>query len=168
LQKIDSLEILDEEESDTESVEKLVVSVTGQVENPGVYELKAGSIINDLINRAGGFTKKADSLFVSQQINLAEKLSTGMQIYIPSVEEKSLLKAGSTSNSPDGGGESSSNQKVNINTATASELETLTGVGPSTAQKIIENRPYEKIEDLLDVSGIGESTLEKIRSEIVI
>jgi competence protein ComEA len=140
----------------------LRVHVNGAVQNPGIYTLPADSIVQDAINAAGGLTQSA----VLHNLNLASPLEDGELIYINSPDESgqgNLLS--STLLNPD-------TPKINLNIATASEMELLPGIGPSLAQKIIdfrqENGPFETIEDLLDVSGIGPSKLEEIREHVVI
>lgn len=151
-------------ETDVE-LEKILIDIAGQVKNPGVIEMPSGSSILDVIGLAGGFTDKADMTYIHQEMNLAKLVEDRDKIYIPSVEERvaaSQIEAGSSSNSEE------SSSLININTASAGELDTLPGIGPSTAEKIIDARPYSQVEDLLEVSGIGESTLEKIRNKITI
>jgi competence protein ComEA len=155
--------------------QSLVVSITGAIVHPGVYEFSfqegAGVVVQALIDKAGGFTKRADLSYVSQKINLARQLAGNEQIYIPSVDEKKLLEAAGSSSSGSGGSSASSGsdqatEKVNINTATSEGLQTLPGVGPSTAEKIISARPFSSIEDIKNVSGIGDATFNKLKDLI--
>jgi competence protein ComEA len=138
------------------------VHVNGAIENPGVYTLPADAITQDAIDAAGGVS---DGAYLDN-INLASQLKDGAQIYVPSLNENE----GETtlSSSPT----NPTHPRININTAAASDLELLPGIGPSLAQKIIEfrqeNGPFETIEDLLDVSGIGPSKLEEIRDHVTI
>jgi competence protein ComEA len=133
--------------------------LSGQVENPGVYEIEEGMIIADLINLAGGFTKDADPEFVSKEINLSGKLQDEQRIYIPSINESAENKTTSS------GGYST---LININTASLEELDTLSGIGPATAQKIIDARPFANIEDVMNVSGIGENKFNQIKDFITV
>ena len=119
----------------------ITVAISGAVELPGVYELPWGSRLTDLITKAGGLRYDAESTL----INSAELLDTGSNIFIPYA---TLYKGESL---------------ISINSATQAELETLPGIGPSTASKIIRSRPYNRLEDLLRVSGIGEKTLDRLR-----
>jgi competence protein ComEA len=147
--------------------QKVFVSITGAVLKPGVYEFKSGQRVNDLIVQAGGFVKNADQAYIHSQINLAQTLEDGEQIYIPSVTEKKFLEAKeSTSGQNSGAGTTS--EKVNLNTASKDELDTLPGVGISTAEKIIAARPFAKIEDIQNVSGIGEATYAKLKDLITV
>lgn len=146
----EGIEILPVEEGESGDI---FVDIQGAIEKPGVYQLPAGSRINDLLIKAGGLSGEADRDWVAKTLNLAEKLVDGAKIYIPKIGERvARAKTG----------------KININTASKSELETFPGIGPVYAQRIIENRPYQKIEDLLNVPGIGPKTLEKIKDKITI
>ncbi len=172
LTKLASVEGMNDQTDFSANNETIRVSITGSVVNPGVYELAPGSIVQSLIDKAAGYSKDADKAYISISLNLARKLIDGEQIYIPSVNEQKLIslieKRDSLSNI-DGSDDSVSDQvseKVNINTASKSELETLPGVGPSTAQKIIDNRPYKSIEDIKNVSGIGDATFDKLKDLI--
>ncbi|HHU91760.1 MAG TPA: ComEA family DNA-binding protein [Halanaerobiaceae bacterium] len=153
---------LEEKES-----QKILVHVAGEVINSGVYELERGARVIDALMAAGGATSLANL----DLINLAAPISDGEKIYIPSVIEKlnQLYQGGSTASSSSSGGAAG---KININTADATELQKLSGIGPGKAKSIIDyrtkNGPFKSVDDLLQVSGIGEKTLEKIRDEIVV
>ncbi|MBC7251594.1 MAG: helix-hairpin-helix domain-containing protein [Anaerolineae bacterium] len=146
----------------------LRVYVTGAVVHPDVYLLEAGSIVRDAVVAAGGATAEADL----NRINLAQQVYDQQQIYIPKVGEESLplpsppasLTSAASSVQPAG--------KVNINTATAEELDTLPGIGPALAQRIIEyrqtNGPFQSIEEIKNVSGIGDKLFEKLKDLITI
>lgn len=155
------------EESEKEiKKEKILVHVAGEVLNSGVYELESGARVIDALMAAGGATSLANL----DIINLAAPISDGEKIYIPSVIEKiNQFNQNSSFTSYSSGGSSG---KININTADASELQKLTGIGPGKAKSIIDyrnkNGPFKSVDDLLNVSGIGEKTLEKIRDEIVV
>ena len=144
-----------------ENKKKLVVEIKGQVNNPNIYYLEDGSIINDLINEAGGLTNKASI----NNINRAELLTDHACILIPSIDEETSNEMISSSNSI-------KSDKININTATAEELDKLPGVGPAKAEDIISYREsngrFKTIEELKNVKGIGESSFEKIKEKITI
>jgi competence protein ComEA len=141
----------------------LRIHVAGAVANPGVYELPAGSFTEQAIQRAGGPVAGA----IMDLINLASPLQDGQQIYIPPSPENESLRA-SPVNIPD----STEKERININIASAPELETLPGIGPSLAQKIIDHRrkagPFLQLEDILEVSGIGSAKFEQIRELICV
>lgn len=138
------------------------VDVSGAVVKSGVYQLKEGSRIEEAINAAGGFSKDSNGEYVSKYLNMAQKLSDGSKVYVPFEGEQIPSQGGGTV-----AGEASSS-KVNINSASQSELEALPGIGPVTASKIISGRPYQKIEDLLSSKIVSKSVFEKIKDSIVV
>ncbi|MCB8951915.1 MAG: ComEA family DNA-binding protein [Ardenticatenales bacterium] len=148
------------------------VFVNGAVNSPGVYEMPAASKIGDAINQAGGFTAEADA----DLINLAQPLLDGMQIRVPTVAERSAQAAPPVviepQTSADTGVGADSGGLVNINTADQALLETLPGVGPTTAANIIAyrdaNGPFAAIESLLDVPGIGPSKFDEVKALITV
>ncbi|NUQ39451.1 MAG: helix-hairpin-helix domain-containing protein [Caldilineales bacterium] len=143
----------------------LRVYVSGAVQAPGVYRLPPGSLVDDAIRQAGGGQADADLVAV----NLAHPLADGEQIYVPRQGEAPapplLSTQAGVSDSGFQVGElpAAATQILDLNHATAAELETLPGIGPKTAEAIIAGRPYGSVEDLLRVKGIGEKTLEKLR-----
>lgn len=144
------------------TAQKISVDVSGAVLNPGVYQLKTGDRIEEAIKAAGGFSESANQEYISKYLNMAQKLSDGTKIYVPVEGEggpavQSGVVAGSSTQS-----------KVNINTASQSELETLSGIGPVTASKIISDRPYQKIDDLINKKVVSKSVFEKIKDQIVV
>ncbi|MEZ4515779.1 MAG: ComEA family DNA-binding protein [Chloroflexota bacterium] len=147
------------------------VYVTGAVQQAAVYELAPDSIVDDAVKAAGGFSADANPV----AINLAQPLSDGMQVYVPSLVEEATQPPVITG----GGNDATNNSRfgadlfaglVNINQASAAELESLPGIGPSTAAKIIAyreaNGPFASVEALLEVSGIGDAKLDAIRELI--
>lgn len=141
-----------------EVVSEIQVHVAGEVNKPGLYKLEDGSRVWDAVQVAGGFTKNADQ----NSLNLAKTLEDGEQVMIPAI--------GATSTGGEASG--SNNGKVNINTADLATLETLSGVGPATAQKIIDYRnahgKFKSIEEIKKVSGIGDKTYEKFKDKICV
>ena len=135
----------------------LVVDIGGAVIFPGVLELPEGSRVYEAVECAGGLREDADI----RNVNLAAPLSDGEKIYIPTKEEAEQMSVSGTG-LPVG--------KININTATADALQTLSGEGPATAAAIIEyrteNGPFKKTDDLMNVSGIGKKTFEKLKEHI--
>jgi competence protein ComEA len=141
------------------SPETIIVDVAGWVRQPGVYEFASGDRVIDAVNRAGGAKNGADLT----SLNLAAPLTDGTQIVIP---KPGATTAGGTDTSGTGS-TSGGATLININSASETELEDLPGVGPVTAAAIIDyrtqNGPFAAVDDLIDVSGIGPSTLEQIR-----
>ena len=163
----------------TEDKGKIVIYVAGAVKNEGIYELDENSRIADCIEKAGGLTDDANI----KDINLAFVLEDGMKVYIPKNSEINEVKDDTSTyvskenGSTNTGTSTSKNtsaksSKININTANQTDLETLPGIGPSTAQKIINYRKekgkFSSIEDIKKVSGIGESKYSKIKDYITI
>ncbi len=134
----------------------LRVHVAGEVLHPGVYELPFGSIVKAAIDAAGGFSAEASQ----DRVNLAAALEDGQQVYVPKISEES----------PSSPNPRSVSEQVLINTASAPELERLPGIGPVLAQRIVEyreqNGPYQRLEDLLEVEGIGPSKLEGLQDYV--
>lgn len=148
----------------------IIIDVAGAVEKPSVVDLPIGSRVYEAINLAGGFTKDADTKY----INLAKVLVDGEKLYIPTQEELKSAE-GIASNVGNQNILNYSNTQpslININTADSNTLQKLTGVGPSTAEKIInyrlENGNFKNIEDLKNVSGIGDKTFEKLKNKITV
>ncbi|MCL2859441.1 MAG: helix-hairpin-helix domain-containing protein [Oscillospiraceae bacterium] len=169
-------------DSTNEIGNKIFVHIAGEVQNPGVFEVDENSRIIDLINLAGGLTENGSI----EDINLAYKVEDGQKIYIPSIEETKKAKeeieqneteyitnsSGAKIEGPSVIDDASKESIVNINTATQTELETLSGIGPSTAQKIIDyrnsNGKFKSIEDIKNVSGIGDVKFNTIKDSIKI
>jgi len=138
--------------------EMVWVDVAGAVERPGVYELSRGSRVKDALVAAGGLTKGADREYLEKVINMAEEVEDGEKIYIPSegISTGEVL-GGSTDNL---GG------LINLNTASVSELDTLWGIGEARAKSIVENRPFGKVEELLEKGVLPENVYEKIKDKV--
>lgn len=160
------------QEYESSSSQLIYVHIAGEVSNPGMYELKHGARVSDAIDAAGGLTENADQL----SINLARQVTDGEQIVVQTYIEAEPGNSKSTDAS-DSGLPSSSNtellsSKVNINTASASELITLDGIGESTAAKIIAyrqaNGSFASIEEIKKVSGIGDRKYEAIKDRITV
>ena len=154
----------------------VVVHVTGAVSRPGVVTLPPGSRVTDAINAVGGASAEADT----QQLNLARVLSDGEQIRVPRIGEvlpdPAPQPGGATApgarTAPGKSGDGGASGTVNINTASASELEKLPGIGPALAQRIVEYRdshgPFASVDSLTDVPGIGKAKLEGLREQATV
>ena len=145
--------------------ETIMVDIKGEIQNPGTYELEIGNRIIDVINKSGGLTDDADV----RSINLSEKLEDEMLIIIPSKEE--LVNNQPVINSKNNTNvNQAQDSKISINTANVSTLMTLKGIGQKKAESIVEYREknglFKKIEDITNVSGIGNSIFDKIKNYI--
>lgn len=155
------IQINNQEISLNEKEGKIAVYITGEVLNPGVYYVDSGSRIVDILEECGGAKETADL----EEINLAQLLEDSDKIDIPKKVEQSDEENEVEEES------SSSQTKVNINTASKDELKTLKGIGDTLAQNIIDYRKeskFEEIEDILNVNGIGESKYEAIKEYICV
>ena len=149
------------------------VYVSGEVAVADVYELPAGSIVADAVEVAGDFTEEA----AADLVNLAQPLVDGMHVHVPDVgaaeveSEWSIITtpASSISSSGRAGG---GGERLNINTASLDELDALPGIGPVTAQKIVDyreaNGPFEHVEEIMEVSGIGEAKFEQMEGLVTV
>lgn len=155
-------DIFVEEDNKNSSIEKqnIKVHIIGEINKSGLYELDEGSRVYDLILLAGGETENANL----NKINLAYELSDGEQVYIPSIFDEN--------NEYSDNKISSSSGKININKATLEDLQTISGVGPSLAQKIISyrtsNGKFSSLEELKNVSGIGDKKFESIKEYLTL
>lgn len=171
-----------QEENVENQAEEIVIHIAGQVKNPGIVRIKEGARIADIIEKAGGLTQEANI----ENVNLAYIVEDGQKIIIPSkkdTQEKEYVttengediiseSAQTTDNKSSNSQTNTSSSKVNINKANKEELQTLSGIGESTANKIIEYRKehgeFKTIEDIKNVSGIGEAKYEQIKENIKI
>lgn len=150
-----------------ETKETLVIDVSGAVVNPGVYTISSDSRLQDALIKSGGLSEAADRNWVAKNINLAAKLSDGGKIYIPFQGENSAHSSLPASVSL---GQASSTGiitgLININSASLEELDSLPGIGPVTASKIIQNRPYNSIDEILSKKAVTSKVFEKIKEKI--
>jgi competence protein ComEA len=155
----------------------ITVDIGGAVHTPGVYSVDSQARVADVVNKAGGIHPDASALWVSKNINLASKLSDSEKIYIPfsweiETSEEILLLESTVSNKQSKTASASSTpvepsaELLNLNTATAEELDELPGIGPVYADKIISNKPYSSREELLLKSGLSESVIKKIENMV--
>lgn len=157
------IEKAQEVEEDSDKV-LIKVDIGGEVKNPGVYEFEEGKIVDDAIKKAGGFTQNSNKEFVNKSLNRADKLIDGQKIYVPANVADG---ADNMANYTDDNIEQKSG-KVSINSGSLEELLSLSGIGETYANRIIEGRPYSSIEQIKEVKGIGESTFEKIKDNITL
>lgn len=160
--------IIEKDENESASGEKLVVDIQGAVKNPGVYELSKGDRVSDALKKAGGLVDEADNLRIAKTINLAAFLTDGMKLYFP-FDGEEVMGNTSSDESTKGVNVSFSSYTqgfISINNATESELDKLPGIGQITAKKIIDNRPYSTIEELITKKVISEKLFEKIKNQL--
>jgi competence protein ComEA len=136
----------------------VVVDVVGAVRRPGLYRLRPGARVADAIARAGGVTRRADRSFV----NLAAPLADGQQVVVPRTGRGVAPPAGSPAASP--------SAPVNLNSASVEQLDALPGVGPVTAQKIVDHRrehgPFTSVDQLDAIAGIGPTRIDNLRAHV--
>lgn len=169
------LQMLDFSSEESELVTKEIVveetmvikvDVKGEVIRPGLYIAKDGDRVQDVIEQAGSFTKQADR----NSVNLAQRVQDQMVIYVPAIGE--VVSDVRTPILQGQGGSMNQGDKININQASAEELQSITGIGPSKANAILqyreENGAFKSIDELMNISGIGDKTFEKLKDEITI
>lgn len=132
-------------------VSEIMVHVDGAVVRPGVYKLSSNARVDDAVKAAGGMSGDADT----KSVNLAAKIADGQKIYVLSQSANFKIQ--------NGGGETGASHLISINSGTQPELESLPGIGPVTAQKIISLRPYSGVEDLLSKKAVNNAVYQKIK-----
>lgn len=158
------------------------VDISGAINKPNIYEVNENTRIKHIIDMAGGLSEIAAKDFVGRNFNMSMKVSDEMKIHIPTQSEilsgtfqekiryleylTNTSESALLDNNSQSSLESNNNDSININTATAKELETLSGIGPATSEKIILNRPYSSINDLVSKDVISNNLLKKIENRI--
>lgn len=145
--------------SESSLIKPIKVDVSGGVNVPGVYSLDTSKRIEDAVKIAGGFSQNANMEYIAKSLNLSQKLTDGMKIYIPTALDTNLAQVYPLQ---------SANTKVSINNATQKQLEDLPSIGPVTALKIIQKRPYGSIDELLTKKAVSSSIFGKIKDLIEI
>ncbi|MEI4301879.1 helix-hairpin-helix domain-containing protein [Streptococcus suis] len=167
-QTSNSSELIEETSTEvSEEPRQLVVDVKGAVAKPGLYTLAAGARVNDAVDAAGGLTSQADP----KSINLAQKLSDEAVVYVASKDENISVVTSTTASSAMSQ-EEKNTSLVNLNTATEADLQTISGIGAKRATDIIAYREanggFKSVDDLNNVSGIGDKTMESIRPYVTV
>lgn len=159
------------ESIDSDNSNNVTAEISGEVITPGVYKVPSGGRIDDLLILAGGLTAKADREWTDKYLNRAAKVSDGQKVYIPSVGQQSKVLSAkngvgdqtiSSTFSPD------SNAKININSASLDQLDSLPGIGQVYGQNIIEHRPYSNVSELSSKGVLKTSVYDKIKDLITI
>ncbi len=143
----------------------LTVDIEGAVVNPGVYQLPTGSRVEEAITAAGGFSSDADEEAIARQLNRAAKLSDGAKLYIP--QKGSGLKE-DQGQTPLGVLGHEVSAQVSVNAASQAQLEALAGIGPVTAKKIIDGRPYMTLEELVTRKAMSQTLFNKLKEQLTL
>ncbi|KAA9242614.1 MULTISPECIES: helix-hairpin-helix domain-containing protein [Aerococcus] len=175
----ETLEVGQENTGEVENVEDqgddlIYVDVKGAVKSPGLYQVQAGDRVLDAIDLAGGLNDQADS----KRINLSQRLQDQMVVYVPALDEEvgaedlMAITPVLSGDGPTAGSSQGDSQTININTADASQLQEISGIGEKKAADIIQYREnkgsFQTIEEITEVSGIGDKTFEKIKEQITV
>ncbi len=155
------IEISSQTDNETaKSSVKIVVDIAGAVAHPNVYYLDASSRVIDALVASGGLSGEADREWITKNLNLSAKLTDGTKLYIPKTGESGFQNSGGVVNGAKTTGQ------IGLNSASISELDTLPGIGPVTAQKIVDGRPYQSIEELRTKKVVTSSVFEKIKDMV--
>lgn len=162
IQKKEEQEKKREKKTEKKSEKKILVHVCGEVINPGVYEVEAGGRIWEAIRLAGGFTQEADQDYLNQ----AKEIRDGEKLYVPGRQEAAALSSGEEAGSLSASGP----EGININRASKEDLMKLDGIGEAKAEAILTYRQeqggFQRVEEIKEVSGIGEGVFQKIKGRI--
>ncbi len=157
-------------ETITKPGKSILVDLSGAVERSDVYEVSSGARLKDILILAGGLSQDADRDYFTKNFNLARTLQDQEKIYIPNQEETESgeIRVMTQLQSAAANNVLGASEKININSASVEQLDTLPGIGLVTAKKIIQNRPYNSLEELMDKKSVGKSVFEKIKELIQI
>lgn len=164
--KVNQLIAVSQAEKERQQSRPMKIYVSGAVLMPGIYDVAMGARAYDAVEAAGGMTNEADA----DRVNLAKKLKDGDHVNVPYVKQaRKRGNAATKSQKTTNAAVTNNNIGVNVNTASLSELESLPGIGPAMAKRIIAERekaPFASVDDLLRVKGIGKAKLAKLRSRV--
>lgn len=155
-----------ENTANVDNIEKIFVDLSGSVEKPDIYEVSSEARLRDVLIIARGLSKEADRDFFNKNFNLAKKLKDQEKIYIPSKDEVKKGITLATSKDVPNNFLGTDEGKISINTASIDQLDSLSGIGKITAQKIIQNRPYTSLSELVSRKIIYQSLFDKIKDQI--
>lgn len=166
IQELKGIEKVSAEETEVIKTEQILVDLKGAIQSPGVYQMERDDRVIDCVNEAGGFLADAEQ----KAVNLAQRLEDQMVIYIP-IKGEELVEIEQIVGEPsENTSVTSDHPKIDLNKATKEELKTLNGIGDVKAENIIAYREtkgyFQKIEDITNVSGIGDATFEKLKDEL--
>jgi competence protein ComEA len=153
------------------SAGSIVVEVAGAVVRPGLHTLPAGTRVGEAIAAAGGYSPRVDTRAAERDLNLAAPLRDGDRVRVPSRDDPDPTAPNGTTGGGAGGGEDASARLLNVNRATAAELEALPGIGPATAAKIISaraERPFARVDELLERKLVSSKVMEAIRGLVTV
>jgi competence protein ComEA len=142
------------------------IDIEGAVVVPGVYKLADNSILQDALVVAKGLAADADRAWIAKNLNLAAKLTDGAKIYIPNVGEEATQITNPNAQVPNSIG--STADLININNASSDSLDSLPGVGPATITKIVNGRPYQNINELLDKKIVSQKVFDEVKDKITV
>ncbi|MDQ3008343.1 MAG: helix-hairpin-helix domain-containing protein [bacterium] len=146
---------------DESKIGTIIVDIRGAVDQPGVYKVKYGDRVAQAVAEAGGLSPAADARHVTQNLNLAERVSDGQKIYIPFASESAKISTAPSINSESSNG-------ISLNSAPQSVLESLPSIGEKRAASIIENRPYTNIDELISKEIVTEKIFAEIKSMVTL
>ncbi len=161
------------EEAGDKQLGLLRIDIQGAVKKPGIYQLALGQRVADALEKAGGLHKEADTLHIAKNMNLATKLRDSDKLYIPFLSERTSPATGptSTGSGNEGGGAAApgaaaSTSTISINSASKDQLQSLSGIGEVRAQKIIDNRPYAQLSDLVEKGALGQALFDSLQGQL--
>lgn len=153
------VEIIDASEDEDQVIGDVLVDITGAVNKPGVYRFPIGARVGEAIEAAGGFSEEANQPWVAKNVNLAQPLVDGGKVYIPFIDETADSQNDNSTNV-------AGLQSISVNSATINQLTELWGIGEARAQAIIDNRPYQTIDEVKEKANIPSNVWEQIKDEI--